>query len=139
MPHISELRVGDQLQIWVPQSRALELVSDARGNLSYRAPVRTATPTKPNAFTRFWGLVHENDANRKVIRLHMQPFHGRMQIPTGQVAISELHYTTFSRVRLISPIHYAPNPIDLARPTDHSPLSNTEKEPYRTAVDVRLR
>lgn len=139
MLHISELKIGDQIQFWVPSGRALELTADVHGNLAYRPPTKVRTRTKPQAFTRFWGLVQANDANHKVIRLHTQPFLDRMQIPTGQAALSELHYSTFQRVRLISQYHYEPRAVDPSRPTDHSPLSNTEYKPYRTAVEVRLR
>ena len=127
------------MQFWVTSRHALELGADARGVIAYRAPTKIRARTKPQAYTQFWGLVQANDAVHKVIRLHIQPFAGRMQIPTGQSAVSELHYSTFQRVRLISPYHYEPRAVDPSRPTDHSPLSNTEYKPYRTAVEVRLR
>lgn len=143
---IETLREGQELHCYMRLGLALKKGRTREGRPFYYVPSKPRAADSSD-LTRFLGWVMVNNPSTGVITVRVTGMNSlSMPIQNIDVGEASIHYSSFRRVRLVSPVAFAPvQPIpgDVGgkgwkRPGSISSSGSTAKLPYRTLIEVRL-
>lgn len=91
----------------------------------------------PDDLTRFQGVVVNNNTTEQVLTLYITSTDSMMRaMNKDQSRLRvDIHYSAFSRLRLISQINYPPHDYNLTFPAN---LEDAAFKPYRTFTEVLI-
>jgi hypothetical protein len=134
--HISSLVNGDEVYAYMRLGLAVECGQRGDGSLYGKVPNK---PQKagPSDYTRWQGLVLQNNVTEKVLTCHITATNS-MMLPQNRETITlvaDVHYSAFRRLRLLSKINFEPHQYNLTFPAN---LSDAAFKPYKTWTEVRI-
>jgi len=147
MKHISELVAGDEVVGYLKLGVVLRVGSRPDGS-GFRYVTQVSSRTKINDLTRFIGTVGSNAVGTKILTCATSPMNSRMRPEShtdrggfgyGGVYQAELHYSSFSRLRLLSKINFPGKARDPTHPTVVDPLGGNAFRPYRTLEEISVK
>lgn len=112
----------------------------ADGSMYMYVPNKPRRAREPD-FTRFIAWVVNNDPSRQVITVHASFMSSDWRPINAQTGLqAEIPWIALKRVMKYSDFHYHGDPpTDPSRPTKNDAFGYTQKKPYRTLTQVRLR
>lgn len=130
MTTIWDLKPGDELICWPRIGLNPQLVRARDG--AYVTTPSKPTRFKTTSYDRFRAYVVSNDSANNLITLRVSKASTNYLSPSGESYLGRFHYSSFARVRLVSPYSHEPTP-----PQNKTPFE-ARRYPYRTVVDVKL-
>lgn len=91
--------------------------------------------TGPDDLTRWQGVVLVNNVAEQVLTCHVTRTDSMMRAMNRNSLMVDIHYSAFTRLRLISQINFPPNPFN---PTFPANLPDAAFKPYKTFTEVLI-
>lgn len=134
---IQDLEVGNEIIASMRTGYALLKLRDVHGKLYSRVP-NSGRVAKSWDIASLAGIILGNDTENCIMRIQFGRYNYRgllIEQINGEYLIAEVPYWAFSKLRLLSPINFAPHPPSTQFPT-FGKLRGTEPKPYRTLTRV---
>lgn len=132
---VTELEPGHELQCWMKLGLALTQRRRKDGRIYYVVPANVQR-RRGRDLTRFVATVAVNDTGQGLLTLRINRADLRMTATADESYMACAHYTSFSRIRVLSPTHFEPREENWTFPAN---FEDAAFKPYRTATEVKLR
>jgi len=133
---IQDLVNGNEVYGYMRLGLAVTKVRRVDGSL-YAVVPNKPQKAGPDDLTRFSGTVVNNNTDEQVLTLYITSTDSMMRaMNKDQSRLTvDIHYSAFSRLRLISQINYPPREDNLTFPAN---LKDAAFKPYRTFTEVLI-
>lgn len=132
--HIADLVPGNEVY---GQMRLGLAVTKVRRVDGYIYGIIPSKPQKagPDDLTRWQGVVLTNNTDEQVLTVQATRTNSMMLPQCRTSLMVDIHYSAFTRLRLISQINFPPNPYN---PTFPANLPDAAFKPYKTFTEVLI-
>lgn len=132
--HIADLVAGNE--VYGQMRLGLGIVKKRRVD-GYLYGVVPSKPQKTGAddLTRWQGTVLVNNTTEQVLTVQLTRTNSRMLPMNRTTLMTDIHYSAFTRLRLVSQINFEPHDFNLTFPAN---LEDAAFKPYKTFTEVLI-
>jgi hypothetical protein len=130
--HIADLVAGNEVYGQMRLGLGIVKVRRVDGYLYGVVPSKPQK-TGPDDLTRWQGTVLVNNTTEQVLTVQLTRTDSKMRAMNRTTLMTDIHYSAFTRLRLISQINFEPHDFNLTFPAN---LEDAAFKPYKTFTEV---